>query len=146
MIEKFAKDKQSSLLWKFVSYGRKKFYNIDPRSQCYKTFFTRNLQMLIISKSLCHCKAFAVRSELTWVNLCKIGRLLALITLSGKAYQGQKQTLLQILLNYYCKKFYNIGHWTQCYNTFFIHNLQMLITSNHLCHWKLFSEQSNDCE
>ncbi len=32
-LEKFASDKHSSLLRKFVNYGRKKFYNIDPWSQ-----------------------------------------------------------------------------------------------------------------
>ncbi len=55
---KLARDKRSSLLRKFVNYGRKKFYNIGPRSttatsptsasadsaastrdQCYKAFF-----------------------------------------------------------------------------------------------------------
>jgi hypothetical protein len=33
------KEKYSSLLQKFVIYGQKKFYNIGPRSQIYKTFF-----------------------------------------------------------------------------------------------------------
>ncbi len=34
MIEKFAEDKRYSLLWKFVNYGRKKFYNIGPWWMC----------------------------------------------------------------------------------------------------------------
>jgi hypothetical protein len=39
------------LSWKgFVNYGRKKFYNIGPRSQCYKDFYERNLEMFEISK------------------------------------------------------------------------------------------------
>ncbi len=32
-----AKDKRSSLLWKVVTYGRKKFYNIGPSGLYYKT-------------------------------------------------------------------------------------------------------------
>jgi hypothetical protein len=30
MLERLARDKQSSLLWTFVSYGRKNVYNIGP--------------------------------------------------------------------------------------------------------------------
>jgi hypothetical protein len=33
---RLARDKYSSLLQKFVTYGRKKFYNIGPRGQLYK--------------------------------------------------------------------------------------------------------------
>jgi len=33
MLEKLAEDKRSSLLPKFVTYGRKKFYNIGPWTQ-----------------------------------------------------------------------------------------------------------------
>jgi hypothetical protein len=36
-LEKPARDEHSSLLGKFVSYGRKKVHNIDTRGQCYKT-------------------------------------------------------------------------------------------------------------
>ncbi len=55
-LKRLARDKHSSLLWKSVNYGLKKFYKIDTRSsvnifisfsssskltwgQCYKTFF-----------------------------------------------------------------------------------------------------------
>jgi hypothetical protein len=42
-MEEFAEDKQSSLLRKFVNYGRKKAYNIGLwAAQCYKTFYIRN--------------------------------------------------------------------------------------------------------
>ncbi len=37
MHERLARDKHSSLLSKFITYGCKKFYNVDPWSQCYKT-------------------------------------------------------------------------------------------------------------
>jgi hypothetical protein len=43
------RDKRSSLLQKFVNYGRKKFYKIGPWAQCYKTFFVRNLRIFVIS-------------------------------------------------------------------------------------------------
>ncbi len=48
-MENFTKDKNSSLLRKSVFYGQKKFYNIGPRAQYYKTFYLRNLQMSVIS-------------------------------------------------------------------------------------------------
>jgi hypothetical protein len=32
---KIARDKRSSLLSKFINYGLKKFYNFDPRCQCF---------------------------------------------------------------------------------------------------------------
>jgi hypothetical protein len=32
-VERLARDKRSSLLWKFITYGRKKFYNIAPGHQ-----------------------------------------------------------------------------------------------------------------
>jgi len=35
-LERLAKDKRSNLLWKVVTYGRKKFYNIGPRWQFHK--------------------------------------------------------------------------------------------------------------
>ncbi len=34
LLERFARDKHSSLLRKLVNYGRKKFYRIGPRSGC----------------------------------------------------------------------------------------------------------------
>jgi len=43
----------TSLLRIFVKYGRKKFYNIGPREQCYKTLFVRNLGNFVISTSVC---------------------------------------------------------------------------------------------
>jgi hypothetical protein len=40
-LERFAEDKRSSLFGLFVSDEGKKFYGIDTRCQCYKTFFLR---------------------------------------------------------------------------------------------------------
>jgi hypothetical protein len=50
MLERLAVDKHSSLLQKFVKYGRKKF-NIGPWpwAQCCKTVFFCNLRMFVVS-------------------------------------------------------------------------------------------------
>jgi hypothetical protein len=48
-LEKFTNDKRSSLLWKTVIYGQKKFYNIGPWCRCYETFYGRKLQMFVVS-------------------------------------------------------------------------------------------------
>jgi hypothetical protein len=37
-LEKLARDKHSIILRKSINYGQKKFYNIGPRSQFFKTF------------------------------------------------------------------------------------------------------------
>ena len=42
ILERLARDEHSSLLRKFVTYGRKKFYNIGPRDGCCKFFYSRN--------------------------------------------------------------------------------------------------------
>jgi len=46
---KACQGQHSSLLQKLAIYDRKKFYNIGPSAQCYKTFYIRNLQMFVIS-------------------------------------------------------------------------------------------------
>ena len=43
-LERLASDKCSSLLWIFVKYGRKKFFNFGPRWQLNKTFSCYNWQ------------------------------------------------------------------------------------------------------
>jgi hypothetical protein len=45
-LERLARDKHSSLLQKFVTYGRKKFYNIVPRCRCHKPVFSSSLTLL----------------------------------------------------------------------------------------------------
>jgi hypothetical protein len=40
-----ARNKHSSLLRTSMNYESKKFYNIVPWGQCYKTFFVRDLQI-----------------------------------------------------------------------------------------------------
>jgi hypothetical protein len=44
-LERVSKDKPNSLLGLPVNDEGKKFYNIDPRGQCYKTLFVRDLQI-----------------------------------------------------------------------------------------------------
>ncbi len=43
--ERHSMDKNASLLCLFVSNEEKKFYKIDTRAQCYKTFFFGNLHI-----------------------------------------------------------------------------------------------------
>ncbi len=62
-LERLGIDKRSSLLQKSVIYGRKKFYNIEPRAQCYKTFYDRNLRIFVISQSVCQRQAFPAQSN-----------------------------------------------------------------------------------
>jgi hypothetical protein len=49
MQERLARDKPSSLSCKLKDYNIKKFYNIDTRAQCYKTFYGGNLSMFVIA-------------------------------------------------------------------------------------------------
>ncbi len=51
-LEKLVTEKRSSLLEKFITYGRKTFSNIGPWSQCFKSFFVCNLQIFVISLSV----------------------------------------------------------------------------------------------
>ncbi len=56
-------NKHSSLVQKFVNHGRKKFYNIEPWTQCYKTFYGRNLRAFVINMSICQWQAFKALSN-----------------------------------------------------------------------------------
>ncbi len=56
-------NKHSRLLRKIVNYGRKKFYNIDTRGQCYKTFSVRDLRIFILSQSVCQTKLKRLTNE-----------------------------------------------------------------------------------
>ncbi len=49
-MEMLTKDKYSSLLQKYVIYGQKKFNNIGPWCQYYKTCFVRNLLFLYLAR------------------------------------------------------------------------------------------------
>ncbi len=63
-LERPTRDKDSSLLRTSIIYGSKRFYNVELRGQCYKTFYGRNLQVFAISK----CLSFTSLSSL-WVRL-----------------------------------------------------------------------------
>ncbi len=55
MLEKLVRDKHFSLLWKVVTYDRKKFYNIGPKSEQHfyketnKVSFTRSIFAVIVA-------------------------------------------------------------------------------------------------
>ena len=57
-LEKLARDERSSELQKFVTYGRKKSYNIGHGDELLKTFYGRKLQLLVISLSVHPLQAF----------------------------------------------------------------------------------------
>jgi hypothetical protein len=61
-----ARAKCSSLLQKGITYGCKKFYNMDTRGQCHKTTYGHKLRLFIISKSICPWQAFPAKS-----NVCR---------------------------------------------------------------------------
>jgi hypothetical protein len=48
MLERLARDKQSSLLQKSINYGPKKFYGTGPWGQCYNSFAV-SIYMAILS-------------------------------------------------------------------------------------------------
>jgi hypothetical protein len=63
-LEKFTRDKHSSLLEKFVNYSPKKLYNIDTRGQYYTNFFSSiTFRMLVISKNVCLWQMFLNKSN-----------------------------------------------------------------------------------
>ncbi len=53
-----SKDKHGSLLGQFVKYVCKKFSNIGSWGLYYKTFYGRNLQIFVMSYSVCPWQAF----------------------------------------------------------------------------------------
>ncbi len=54
-LERLARDKHSSLLRTFVNYGRKSFIILGPRNAMKS--FVRNLQIFVISQSVCPWQA-----------------------------------------------------------------------------------------
>ncbi len=89
-LEKFARDTHSNVLQVFINYGRKMFYDIEHRGQCYKTFLVHNLQIFILSLSVCQ-------------------------TRFEKFARDKHSSLLQKSVNHDCKRFYNIEPWWQFY-------------------------------
>ncbi len=47
-LKRLVRDKRSSLFLR-IAVNEEKFYNIDTRAQCYKTFYVRNLRKFVIS-------------------------------------------------------------------------------------------------
>ncbi len=71
-------------------------------AQCYKTFVTHNLQIFVISWSVCHWWAFPVHTN-------------------------KHSSLVRKSVNHGQKRFYNIGPAAHCHKTFFVRNLQIFV-------------------
>jgi hypothetical protein len=56
-------NKKANLLRKLVNYDHKKFYRIGPCGQFYKTFFVRNLRIVILSEHVCPWQPFRAYSN-----------------------------------------------------------------------------------
>jgi len=65
----------------------------------------------------------------SWVkNVC--AKLECLVRLGWKGLLERKHSSLsQTFINYGRKKFYNIGHWAQCYETFYGRELETVVPS-----------------
>ncbi len=83
-LERAARDKNSSLLRTFINYSCKKFYDYGPRGQFNKTFFVRDLQIFVLSQSVCQTRLENLTND-------------------------KHSSLLQKYVIYVRKKFYNIG-------------------------------------
>ncbi len=57
-LEKLVRDQHNSLLRKFGKYSSRKFYNIGPLGQCYKSFYGRKLRLFVISQNVCPWQVF----------------------------------------------------------------------------------------
>ncbi len=124
--ERLATEKRSTC----KNQSRKKFYNIDIRAQCYKTFYGRNISMLTISQCVCYRQAF-----------------LAILANNGliqeRLARDKPSSLSCKLKDYNIKKFYNIDTRAQCYKTFYGRNLSMFVLAQSVCTCQAFLAQSN---
>ncbi len=50
---------------------------------------------------------------------------------------------MQRLVNYGHKKFFNIGPWAQCFETFYGRNLRVFVISESVYPWQAFQAWSN---
>ncbi len=55
-LEKLTNDKHSSLVRKSTNHRQKRFYNIDTKAQCYKTFSVHDLRIFALSQSVCQTR------------------------------------------------------------------------------------------
>jgi hypothetical protein len=60
-------------------------------------------------------------------------------------YNTEWQQFSRMAVNYHGKKFYNIGHWCQCYQTFCGHKLLMVVISYSVCPWQTLPAKSDVC-
>jgi hypothetical protein len=92
-------------------------------TQCLKIFYRRNLQLLVISYSVCHRQTFPAK----YLGLRPGVHALVRFSLTCKQYTrmerniwDKRSSLLWTFVNYDRKMFYNIGPRTQCYKTFVV--------------------------
>ncbi len=83
-IDFVALDKCSSLFCIGVNYATRKFYNIGPQRQFYKTFYSIILLMFIISQRVCPWQAFPAQSNVRgyrveYLKVALFGQALALL-------------------------------------------------------------------
>ncbi len=104
------RDKHSSLLRKFVKYGRKFFYNIGPRTQYYKAFYICNLRMLLMSQCFFSSKPF--QPSQMFADQAGLGQAMALpqiLEQAGKACRAKTLNLIRTIVNHGRENFYHNG-------------------------------------
>jgi hypothetical protein len=92
------RDTHSSLL--LVNYGQKKFCNIGPWTQCYKTFYGHILSIFMQVEPRAYPKLC-----ITWVCSCLTHKH---YTILERLARDKHSSSLQKFITYGCKKFYNI--------------------------------------
>ncbi len=101
-------------------------------TQCYQTFFVRNLRIFVISQSVCSQQAFSAQSTVCGLgqeptqekgtlqvfHLCRLWSLTVNIGLGWKACQGQTLQLITKMRKLLTIFFDNIGPRSQSHKTF----------------------------
>ncbi len=122
--ERLVGEKDSSLFSHLIKFVCKGFYNIDPRGQCFKTFYCRVLRIFIISYSF-----FSLTTISSLMSASKTGAypseapfrcphlgldpgLTCQQSTSPERFAGDKHySLFNTIIKYVCKGFYNISPW-----------------------------------
>jgi hypothetical protein len=104
------------------------FNNIGPWDQCYQTFYSRDLQIFVISLSVCICKVLTAWSNALPGNI-RLDRLA----------RDKHSSLLRKICKLRTKMFNNIGPWDQRYQTFYCCKLVTFVKSWSVCPWKVLT-------
>ncbi len=143
----FVTDKHSSLFIKLQKHQlillhrqwqRKKFHKIDTRAQCYKAFYSHNLQMFVISlsvlgKSFQHRQMFPSKardypSEAPFICSTPPGLTHKYQTRLERHARDKHNNLLRTFINYGQKSFTILTPGANIKN-FFVHNLSTFLLS-----------------